>query len=384
MKRLILATTSLVVAGGMAAAEVSVSGSAELGIAGEKGKDAKLHKDIDVNFSMSGETDSGLSFGASIDLDETGEGYDDDGHVNVSGAFGTLTLGDTDGGFDAALSEVGSGASLADNHTTHPGYNGNSGLDGAEDLANNGGNILRYDYTFGGVTTSASAEMNADDNSASVYGLGVAWTGDVGGIGMGIGLGYQSGKSPTTSIVALNADGKELEATADGDLAMHDHDSDTATPDIIKVIGDDATEETPRFMVDKDVKASIVGLSASADMGNGFSVVANISKKTHEVTVEGDYDSGNSDIKQTVSHAGLGITYTTGDLTIGVNGGQSTTKEEDGNDDNAAKADVKHTGAGVAVTYELGTGASLQLGVGNGKEGDTKKSSWSAGLAFSF
>ena len=381
-----LATTSLVVAGGMAAAEVSVSGSAELGIAGEKGKDAKLHKDIDVNFSMSGETDSGLSFGASIDLDETGEGYDDDGHVNVSGAFGTLTLGDTDGGFDAALSEVGSGASLADNHTTHPGYNGNSGLDGAEDLANNGGNILRYDYTFGGVTTSASVEMNADDNSASVYGLGVAWSGDVGGIGMGIGLGIQSGKSPTTSIVALNADGKELEADEDGKLVTYDHDSDrgSSTPQIPKPIADDAAEDTPRFMVDNNVKASIVGLSASADMGNGFSLTANYSQLTHETTVEGDYDSGNGDIEKTTSHTGLGFAYTTGDLTIGVNGGQSTTKEEDGNTGNAAKKDVKHTGAGVAVTYELGTGASLQLGVGSGKEGETKKSSWSAGLAFSF
>ena len=194
MKRLMLATTSLVVAGGMAAAEVSVTGSAELGVSGEKGKDAKLHKSIDVNFSMSGETDSGLSFGASIDLDETGEGYADDGHVNVSGAFGTLTLGDTDGGYDAALSEVAAGTSIADDHTSHPGYNGNSGLDGQDDLANNDGNILRYDYTFGGVTTSASAEINANDSSLSTYGFGVAWSGDVGGIGMGVGLGYQSGK----------------------------------------------------------------------------------------------------------------------------------------------------------------------------------------------
>ncbi len=357
MKRLMLATTSLVVAGGMAAAEVSVSGSAELGIAGEKGKDSKLHKSIDVNFSMSGETDSGLSFGASIDLDETGEGYADDGHVNVSGAFGTLTLGDTDGGYDKALTEVGSATSIADNHTGHPGYNGNSGLDGDAALAGNGGNILRYDYTFGGVTTSASVEMNANDNSAATYGLGVAWSGDVGGIGMGLGLGYQSGKAATEEgVEATNATGTKIGTD-----------------------GNAVTNTNPVATFDRDTKASIVGMSASADMGNGFSVTANYSRKTHEVDISNDNITSNSVADQEIktSHAGLGVGYTTGDLTIGVNGGQSTAKEN-------GKADVKHTGAGVAVTYSLGTGASLQLGVGSGKEGDDKKSSWSAGLAFSF
>ena len=376
MKRLMLATTSLVVAGGMAAAEVSVSGSAELGVSGKKGEDAKLHKDIDVNFSMSGETDTGLSFGASIDLDEARDAdyYDSQGHVHVSGAFGTLTLGDTDGGYDAALSEVAAGTSIADDHTSHPGYNGNSGLDGLDDLANNDGNILRYDYAFGGVTTSASAEINANDSSLSTYGLGVAWSGDVGGIGMGVGLGFQSGTGPTTSIVAVNADGEPLLGNDDGSVKV---DSVGRTQTTIPS-GQSAA------MVDSGIKASIVGMSASADMGNGFSVTANYSRNTHETTVEGNWDSGNGDIKKTTSHAGLGIAYTTGDLTIGVNGGQSTLKEEDGNDANAAKDDVKNTGGGVAVTYSLGTGASLQLGVGSGKAGDDKKSSWSAGLAFSF
>ena len=368
MKRLMLATTSLVVAGGMAAAEVSVSGSAELGISGEKGKDAKLHKDIDVNFSMSGETDGGLSFGASIDLDEAQDSdtYDKNGHVHMSGVFGTVTLGDTDGGYDAALSEVAVGSSLTDNHTTHPGYNGNSGLDGAADLANNSGNILRYDYSFGGVTTSASAEINGNDSSLSTYGLGVAWSGDVGGIGMGLGLGYQSGKGPTSKVSALGA------ATTAGDADTRPN---------LKADGTTTTTATEYAMADSDVKASVIGLSASADMGNGFSVTVNGSRTTHEVEVSG-IDNATGDVKTTTTHVGLGIGYTTGDLTIGVNGGSSTEKDE--NDTNVAKADVKKSGAGVAVTYSLGTGASLQLGVGSGKDGDDKKSSWSAGLAFSF
>ncbi len=48
-----------------------------------------------MTFSMSGETDSGLSFGAAIDLDETNVApLDDSGTtVFVSGAFGKLTIG---------------------------------------------------------------------------------------------------------------------------------------------------------------------------------------------------------------------------------------------------------------------------------------------------
>ena len=167
MKRVVLTTTSLVVAGGMAAADVSVSGSAELGVAGAKGMDAIFHKDIDVNFSLSGATDSGLSFGASIDLDEAQDAdtFNKNGHVFVSGVFGTLTLGDTDGAFDKALTEVGSGGAIADNHTGHPGYEGNSGLDG---FTGNTGNILRYDYALGGVTASVSGNFDEMDSSHSV------------------------------------------------------------------------------------------------------------------------------------------------------------------------------------------------------------------------
>ena len=198
MKRLVLATTSLVVAGGMAAADVEVTGSAELGVSGSKGTDAKLHRDIRVSFGLSGATDTGLSFGASAALRNAGEYQPGgtEGAVHISGAFGTLTLGNTDGGFDKALTEVGSATAIADDHTGHPGYNGNSGLDGGP--AGNPGNILRYDYTIGGVTASVSGEFNETDSSQSAFGAGVAWSGDMGGIGVGVGLGYQTGKSQET------------------------------------------------------------------------------------------------------------------------------------------------------------------------------------------
>lgn len=303
MKRLFLSTTALALAGSAAVAEVSISGSAEMGISGKKGEDAKLHRDIRVKFGLSGATDTGLSFGASADLHNAGKFRTDpsmSGAVHISGAFGTLTLGDTDGAFDKALSEVGSATAIADDHTSHDGYDGNSGLDGEV----NSGNILRYDYSLGDITASISGAFAADDSSNSVLGVGVAWSGDVGGIGVGVGVGHQT------------------QSSAD---------------------------------------ASISGASVSVDMGNGISFVVNSSRK----------DMGGTQ----TSHNALGVAYTAGDLTIGVNGGQKKHKGATNRND---------SGAGFAAVYSLGSGVAFQVGAGSGKEGETKGSSWSAGLAFSF
>ena len=326
MKRVFLTSTALVAIGGMAAADVSVSGSAEMGVAGSKGSDAKLHRDIRVKFGLSGATDTGLSFGAAADFHNAGKyrAGGTEGAVHLTGAFGTLTLGNTDGAFDAALTEVGSGTAIADDHTGHPGYSnkydglggGNAGLDG---FTGNGGSILRYDYTLGGITTSASGEFGADDSGNSVLGVGMKWSGDMGGIGIGIGLGYQTGN---------------------------------------KTVGDTADD------------ASILGLSISVDMGNGLSVVANGSSRDHNKEVAGGDDSTAS-----TTHSGLGVAYTVGDLTIGVNGGRSSTK---------GTSPTNSSGAGFAVVYSLGAGVAFQVGAGAGETDGMKASSWSTGLAFSF
>ncbi|MCY4141978.1 MAG: porin [Rhodobacteraceae bacterium] len=344
MKRLVLTTTSLVVAGGMAAADVEVSGSAELGVTGAKGADVKLHRDIRVKFGLSGETDTGLSFGASADFHNAGKYRADpgtEGAVHISGAFGTLTLGNTDGGFDKALSEVGSATSIADDHTGHAGYNGNSGLDG---FTGNGGSILRYDYSLGGVTVSASGEFGADDSSDSTLGAGVAWSGDLGGIGIGVGIGYQTGSKEVA------------DAETDGVTDRH--------------------------------KASIIGASVSADMGNGFSVTGNYSSRNEDITqnidASGNNTTADDDEMIKIVHTGVGIAYTAGDLTVGVNAGSSTTKTALGDAGAGTDTEVKNSGTGIAVVYSLGTGVSFQVGAGSGKKGDTKESSWSAGLAFSF
>ena len=176
MKRTLLATTALVAMSGAAFANenISLSGSAEMGIADGGSGDAMFHMDGDVTFTLASTTDAGLSFGTALNFDDNAG--ENKYAVHVGGDFGTVTLGDTDGAFDWAMSEVGGAGAIADNHTGHAGFNGNSGLDGL--------NILRYDNSFGGLGVALSFEQ--DDGNGDIIGAGV--TGGFGDVSLGVGF----------------------------------------------------------------------------------------------------------------------------------------------------------------------------------------------------
>ncbi|MEM8869474.1 MAG: porin [Pseudomonadota bacterium] len=205
MKNVLFATTALAgfAFAGAAFADghtgVSLSGNAELGVTyrDDGTTDTTVfHNDIDVTFTLSGETDNGLSFGASIDLDESGDGdgVEFENSVFISGDFGTLSMGDIDGAYDQALANVASGG-LSDEADL---ASGTSGLDGVAP------EIARYDYSFSAFTISASlaledqAPLNDEAGGSSsaeltdnVYGVGIAYSGDLAGFSLGVGVGYQ-------------------------------------------------------------------------------------------------------------------------------------------------------------------------------------------------
>ena len=227
MKKVLFASTALVAFAGAASADVALSGNAEMGIFNPD-TDVQFFTDIDVTFTMSGETDGGLTFGAAIDIDETtladgdgdatgvagldgilgtadddlsqldngvgsngafGDNSDDGGiAIFISGGFGTLTMGDTDGALDWALTEVNfNSGSIADDETAHTGFSGNGGLDGVYD-----GQIARYDYTVGAFGFALSAEIDDTDVNDPALGIGFKYDLDLGGTTIGLGLGYQS------------------------------------------------------------------------------------------------------------------------------------------------------------------------------------------------
>jgi len=332
MKKVLFATTALVASAGIASADVAVSGFAELGIL-DDGAETQFHTDIDVTFTMSGETDGGLTFGASIDLDESdgdpSGAFDADTQggesIFVSGGFGTLTMGDTDGAFDAAMTEAIIGGAINDDHE-HAGYNGNAGFDGL----GKDGQIARYDYSFGDLGLHISAEIDDAGVDDPTLGLAVTYSTDLGGVDLGLGLAYQSAEVSIASGTTVGAI--------------------VATSDLV-------------------VEADIIGLSVSADFAGGFSAIANYS------TVSADVNGADSGVDPT--HFGLALGYTMDALTVAVNYGEY--------DEWVLRAAPDSEGFGLVVNYDLGGGAEAQFGYGSNDTGSAAdEDTFSLGLALSF
>lgn len=261
MKKVLLASTALVGFAGAAAAEVSLSGYAEIGVFGGSDIETQFHNDIVVNINMSGTTDNGLEFGAKVQLDDTngadainGSPTFDDEAVWVSGSFGKVTLGETDGAFDWALSEIYAGSALADDHSTHAGAYWYTGLDSTYD-----NQIMRYEYSFGDFAAALSVEMDDTGVGDENIGLGAKWAGAMGGMDVSAGLGFQ----------------------------------------------DNGTN-------------SVWGLSASAAMANGVSVSFGYADLDGTVFHSSTVIAGSP---ASDSWWGLGVAYTTGALTVGANYG---------------------------------------------------------------
>jgi outer membrane protein OmpU len=122
MKKILLATSALVTFAGAAAADVTVSGTARMGVVYGYTQDTNGDEEFDaldgveaafssrfrVIFTASGETDGGLTFGASVRNDQSGVGNQANGDstVFISGAFGKITMGDTGNASDSILGQV--------------------------------------------------------------------------------------------------------------------------------------------------------------------------------------------------------------------------------------------------------------------------------------
>jgi outer membrane protein OmpU len=212
MRNTLLTSTALVAFAGAAAADIAITGYAEMGVFNADTVDSSGHitaqgttqffTDIDVTFSMSGQTDNGLTFGAAVDLDEAGklDGVDDNNGtaIFISVGFGTLTLGDTDGAFDWALTDIGNignPGSISDDETNHAGYRGTA-LDGLYD-----GQILRYNYSDGDFGVAVSVEQDDSGTQDVGFAVGAKYSMDMGGVGIDFGLGYQKASITNTDDV---------------------------------------------------------------------------------------------------------------------------------------------------------------------------------------
>jgi outer membrane protein OmpU len=354
MKKALFATTALVAFAGAASAEVTISGWAEMGIVGGDRFTGTLPlatqywNDVDIEFTLSGESDSGISFGARVDLDEAGNlgnTFRNQGtSIFISGNFGTLTLGDTDGAVDWAVTDagnIGNPGSISDDETTHAGYNADYGDGGG---LYNGANpfgpaydnqILRYDYSFGDFGFAISYEQDGyfvgpgiviDTPPAPPIGsydgslaIGVRYALNLGGPTINLGAGYQ---------------------TID--------------------FGPGATNE------------DIVAVSVSGSFGGGFQAGVEFTQ----------YNDAGGIAGEDVNHIGVGLGYESGPFSVHANWGQF-----DGNAAaNAGFFGPDVAGWGLAAAYDLGGGLSVNAGVGHDDFAApaVDNTYWSLGMVMSF
>ncbi len=290
MKKVLLATTALVVSAGVAQAELNLSGSANVGVTYDESRTTdELRLQYEVDFGVSGATmtDSGIAVGASIDLDSaidsatgdpatttvdtgtaTGSTEIDPGitdpEIFISGAFGTATFGAVDVATD--------GQGIPD-----AGFD-DIGLDDAAD----GGRVvgsanIHYTYTFQDFGIVLSYHTILDD-----YGILLQYNGPT----FSVGLGYaddDDGADAFTIDGAVTLPGISqggdvtVEAIYTDNSASGDHYGlsvayDLGATNVVAVVSDsDASTDTT------------FGVGASMDLGGGVSVAGAIG------SVDGDF-----------------------------------------------------------------------------------------------
>jgi len=163
MKKILLATTALTMSAGFAAAEVSVGGSANIGLkySDSAAQQTVVHHEIDMNVVGSTTTDTGLSFSATIELDtdnNRGSLTDPSGVVSMSGAFGTISVGAVDAGDDNFFGAL------------EVGYDGIGLDDVAEGGYAGGTHDVAYTNTIGAVSVAFSTS-ESDSNDDLAFGL---------------------------------------------------------------------------------------------------------------------------------------------------------------------------------------------------------------------
>ncbi|MEE4121014.1 MAG: porin [Paracoccaceae bacterium] len=351
MKKVLLTSTALVMtSASFAAAEIAISGSAEMGVVGGSASittaagnefdetiPLQFFNDVDVTFSMSGETDGGLAFGVSVDLDEAdnlGDEFDNQGvAIFISGDFGTLTMGDTDGAVDFVITDmgnIGNPGSIDDSETVHLGYLG-AWLDGSGD-----NQVVRYDYSFDAFTFALSVEqmpsgangLVREDDDDLTWGIGFGYDLEFAGGSLDLGIGYQYSDNGSLT-VGDSADGNSI--------------------------------TIPVFS--GEVGATALGATVNLDNGLAAGIT---------------YTNFNVDRGSDVEHIGVGAGYAFDAFSVHANYGQW----------NADDATI--SGFGLSAGYDLGGGASLLFGYGNSdvdvddSEVELQADTYSLGLSFSF
>lgn len=284
MKKILLASTAVMLSAGFAAADVTVGGSGRMGvvyiedITGTDQEELAFNSRIRITFAASGETDGGLTFGGSVRADNAvGGNVGTGGSVFVAGAFGRITMGDIDSAAEQAIGDISGVGYSAMSDNAFTGGNGIPGADFHETAYLTGGDDegALYQYTTGGLSVYASAGQ--PQSGEQELSLGVSYTMDT----YTFGLGYEDKEDVGDHLLVAASAGfgaatvKAVYGTADLDAAGADFDQYGISLDY--VFG--ATTVTGFYRgIDPEAgdTANIYGLGATYDLGGGAALEGGI------------------------------------------------------------------------------------------------------------
>lgn len=215
MKKLIALAVAAASMPAMAAVSVSGSYNVEYVDSSDKtvGGGADTSKvqsyDVDVAVSASAEMDNGMTISASLEADDS----DNDGSVTISGAFGSIAMGDVAGALDAvdgaaigtARDDLSAGAgtdasvaytlpTIAEGLTVKASWSAEDGGNGATADATS----VAAKYSMSGVTFHVGSESQT---SADITGYGISYSAN----GLTIGYGYSETDNDTGADTEISA-----------------------------------------------------------------------------------------------------------------------------------------------------------------------------------
>ena len=178
MKKVLLATSALTLSAGFASADVSMSGTGGAGVFGAAGADLSVYSGVDLGFALSGASDNGMTFSASLDMGggqtlDTGDfeldtqdmGTDDNVSVaiGVSGLTITLSQDGVDDLYDDDIAgDIGISGAMGDLT-----YSVVTGLEDADPTS------LSIGYSAGAISGSVATSDEGDASTVSVsYAMG--------------------------------------------------------------------------------------------------------------------------------------------------------------------------------------------------------------------
>jgi outer membrane protein OmpU len=284
MKAALLAASALALLAGAAGAEITLSGSARMGLTYvDDGTDSAtaFSSRVRIGFTASGETDSGLTFGASMRVDQNGGNTDgtrnDDSAVYISGGFGKLSMGDLNGAADALVGQV-SGV----------GYGPHDAL---QELAFVGSHktAVYYEYSDGALTFGVGSGQLIDGDRT--YSVGAKYAAN----GYSVALGWESDSFTDVKQISISGSAVFGPATVKARIS----DSNVTDADRTYAISVDyltgATTLTafysnfgntlvdtdfPDFFLSEDTQH--IGIGAAYDLGGGAKVAGGVVRQSND------------------------------------------------------------------------------------------------------